>query len=260
MKNSQTILITGATSGLGYALAKLYAAQGIKLILVGRNKEKLLELEQELPTEIITFACDLSQKSEYMALGEELSRQNLIPDILINNAGLGGMGSFDKRSFSEEAHMIEVNITALTYFCNHFAPLMKAKKTPTYILNIASAAAFVPGAYQAVYYATKAYVYSYTLAMHDELKAENSSLFAACFCPGRFESAFHKRIGALFKDKTLSADKAALMAHHMLMKKKPVYIVPFKMYFMTAILAKFLPRRCVSFYVLRKNKQSLSSR
>ncbi len=255
----QTILITGATSGLGYSFAELYASHGHKLILIGRNTEKLAELKEILPTEVITFSCDFSKQQEYTALGQQLIEQSLIPDTLINNAGFGGMGTFYERSFDEEARMIEVNITALTYFCNLFAPFMKAKSSPTYILNIASAAAFVSGPYQAVYYASKAYVLSYTLAIHDELCSEKSNLFVACFCPGRLQSAFHDRMGTQLNENILSTEKAARIAHSMLTKKKAVHITPFKMRFMAGLLPKILPRFLISFYTIRKNRHFLKN-
>ncbi len=257
-KQQQTTLITGATSGLGYAYAKLCAKLGHRLILTGRNTEKLAELKRDLPTEVITLACDFSQRENYKNLASQIIEQNLIPDIFINNAGFGGMGSFTERDFNDDAHMLEVNIAALTYFCRIFAPYMKAKSHPTYILNVASAAAFVSGAYQAVYYASKAYVLSYSLGIRDELKSENSSLSISCFCPGRLSSDFHNRIGAKLTEKVLDCDKAALLSYKALMDKKAVYIAPLKVYILVT-LSRILPRKVVSWYVLRKNKHFLKT-
>lgn len=252
---TQTVLITGASSGLGFAFAKLYSKLHYRLILVARNGEKLNKMKELLNTEVEIFACDLAQENEVLTLCNHLIEQNDIPDILINNAGIGGIYEFDEASFAEEKQMIDLNITAVVCLCNHFAPYMKKKQNDTYILNIASAAAFVPGAYQANYYATKAYILSYSQAIAAECK--NTSLSVTCFCPGRISSNFHEAAGTKYEHKSMSAQIAAQYAHNAMMKKQIVKISPLKMFFMAGILPRILPSSWVSIYTKDKNNQLL---
>lgn len=251
----QTVLITGASSGLGFAFAKFYAKHQYRLILVARNGEKLTKIKELLNTEVEIFACNLAKENEILALCNHLIEQNDIPDILINNAGIGGIYPFDEASFAEEKQMIDLNITAIVCLCNHFAPYMKKKQTSTYILNIASSAAFVPGAYQANYYATKAYILSYSQAIAAECKG--SSLSVSCYCPGRISSNFHAAAGTKYEHKAMPPATAALYAHNAMMKKKIVKISPFKMFIMAGILPRFLPSSWVSIYTKDKNSQLL---
>ncbi len=217
-----TVLITGATSGLGLAFAKLYAQLNYRLILVAQNQEKLENLQKELDSEVIVFLADLSDQHRTYELCQKLIANNLIPDILINNAGIGGIYKFDEASFDDEQRMITINITTVVCLCNQLAQYMKKKSNKTYILNIASAAAFVPGPYQANYYATKAYILSYSQAL--SLETRGSTLSVTCFCPGRIASNFHYAAGSQYHGKSMNTDNAVRLAHHAMIKKKMVYI------------------------------------
>ncbi|MFV0431452.1 MAG: SDR family NAD(P)-dependent oxidoreductase [Alphaproteobacteria bacterium] len=254
---TQTVLITGATSGLGLEFSKLYANMGYRLILVARNQEKLEELSKNLNTETISYICNLTQKQEVTALCQQIIAQNHIPDILINNAGIGHIHPFDNCSFEDEHDLIAINISALVCLCNRLAFHMKSKPTPTYILNIASAAAFVSAPYQANYYASKAYVLSYSRSMAAELK--NTSLSVSCFCPGRIATHFHEAAGGQYKGSALSAEDAVQMAHKAMINKKIVFIAPLKMQILLTI-AKFLPSSWATLYASQKSKQLLNSK
>ena len=253
-------MITGATSGLGLAFSKLYCQTGYDLILISRNLEKLENLKKELPnsrSNIHIFACDLSDPIARDQLGTLLIQQSYIPDILINNAGIGGFGKFDERPFSDEQSILELNMTTPTYFCNLLSPELKKKQTQTYILNIVSAAAFVPGPYQATYYASKSYLLSYSLAIGYELRKSN--IFVSAFCPGVLTSNFHKNAGYSTHKKGLDCNIAALSAHRALINKKRLFITPARTHFMIHWLVKFLPRSLVCQYVARRSMKMIET-
>lgn len=252
MKTSY-VLITGVTSGLGLEIAKIYAQKQYHLILIARDNDRLQELSKQLMQQYqctcVTFCCDLANRSEYMALADQLIEQNLIPSILINNAGIGGFGPAIERNISDDFTMMELNMHAVVYFCQTFAPLMKQYKQ-AYILNIASAAAFVPGPYQAVYYASKAFIHSYTVALQVELKHTN--IHVASFCPGRMTTNFHEKAQASLKEGTLPTKYFAQQAYLTLMRKKVMKIAPFKMRLMIFAM-RFLPNYVIHQYVFRKS-------
>ncbi len=254
----KTVLITGATSGLGLAFAKLHAEMNNRLILVARNQDKLQKIKDGLNTEVETMICDLTNSNQCLALCQRLINTDNIPDILINNAGMGGIYKFDEAPFDDEERMIALNITAVVCLCNQLAKYMKEKNTKTYILNIASAASFVAGAYQANYYATKAYILSYSRALTEECK--QTSLSVTCFCPSRIKTNFHKAAGSRYEGKIMTAEKAAQIAHLAMLKKKAVIITPLKMFFMAGLLTRLLPSSWVSLYTRLKNEQLLNAK
>jgi short-subunit dehydrogenase len=190
-----TVLITGASGGIGYELAKLFARDRHNLVLVARSQEKLAKVAAELATTGVTVksvALDLAESSAARSLFEKLQSENVSIDILVNNAGFGVLGEFAQMGEGEILGQIELNITALTQLTRLFLPQMIARRSGR-IMNVASTAGFQAGPLMAVYYATKAYVISFSEAIANELG--NSGVTVTCFCPGATETGFAARAG-----------------------------------------------------------------
>jgi uncharacterized protein len=184
-------LITGASSGIGQELARVFAKNNHNLVLVARSKEKLEELKKEIETnsEVVAevISIDLSVPKAAEVLYEEVKKKNLHVDILVNNAGFGDHGLFADSDPKRNDDMIVLNILTLTKLTRLFMTEMIRLKHGR-ILNVASTAAFQPGPLMSVYYATKAYVLSFSEALHEELIGTDVSVTA--LCPGPTESGF----------------------------------------------------------------------
>jgi len=193
---NKTVLITGASSGIGKELVKVYAANSYNLILVARSKNKLDDLKQELEktnnVEITNISLDLSNQDSAEELFSIVKEKKLQVDILINNAGFGLNGEFTEIDINSQTNMINLNILTLTKLSNIFAKQMQQQNSGN-IVNIASTAAFQPISNFAVYAATKAYVLSFSEAIAVELKSKNISVTA--ICPGATESNFMDSAG-----------------------------------------------------------------
>src|SRR5581483_3219563 len=167
-KESKTALITGGSVGIGRELAKLFAQDGYSLVLVARNASRLqqvaADLEKQFGVSAKAFPLDLSSNAAPQFLFDQLQRESVAIDVLVNNAGYGKLGAFADLPYAESAGQIEVNITALTHLTKLFLPPMLERKSGR-ILNVASTAGFQPGPMMAVYYATKAYVISFSEAL-----------------------------------------------------------------------------------------------
>lgn len=190
----KTALITGASFGIGYELAKIFANQKYDLVLVARNREKLNEIESELKRNnnirIKTLVKDLSNPSAPSEIFDELVYDKIDIDVLINNAGFGLLGSFSELSLQEQLDMIQVNITSLVHLTGLILPSM-IKRGNGKIMNVASTAAFQPGPNMAVYYASKAFVLSFSKALYKEL--QNKGITVTALCPGPTKTEFQKR-------------------------------------------------------------------
>ncbi|NRF24129.1 SDR family oxidoreductase [Vibrio coralliilyticus] len=189
----ETALITGASGGIGLELARIHAEKGRDMILVARSEDKLNELKQELEakhqTQVYVIAEDLSDPLSADRIAEKVKELGLEIDILINNAGFGGHGLFHERELSADQAMMQVNMITLTNLTHHFLQDMVARKRGK-ILNVSSTASFMPGPLQAVYYATKAYVTSFTQAIAEEVSGYNVT--ATALCPGAVDTGFVK--------------------------------------------------------------------
>ena len=172
MDSVQTAMITGASGGIGYELAKLFARDHYRLVLVARSADKLSqvasELEKQYGVTVKTIALDLADPSAPKFLFDQLQREGISVDILINNAGFGVLGEFAKMAEDEIQGQIRLNIAALTQLTRLFLPAMLARGSGK-IMNVASTAAFQPGPLMAVYYASKAYVLSFSEALANEV-------------------------------------------------------------------------------------------
>jgi hypothetical protein len=182
---SKTALVTGASQGIGYEFAKILAINGYDLVLLARNKPRLDEIQNDLHrtygVKVIVFACDLSQPGACAFINEQIISLKLEIDVLVNNAGVGDWGLFVHSNIEKQEQMLRLNIMALTEFTRFLLPGM-VKRRKGKILNVASTAAFQPGPLMAVYFATKAYVLSFSLAIAQELKG--SGVTVTCLCPG----------------------------------------------------------------------------
>jgi uncharacterized protein len=184
-------LITGASSGIGYEFAHVFAQHGHNLILTARSESKLLELKKELEDKFKIQAhvlpMDLSVVGASQKLHNQIQNLNLQVDVLVNNAGFGDHGHFRQASLDIQQQMIQLNITALTELTRLFLPSMVEAKFGK-VLNVASTAAFQPGPLMSVYFASKVYVLYFSEALHEELKGTGVSITA--LCPGPTESGF----------------------------------------------------------------------
>lgn len=229
----QTTLITGASSGIGMELARVFAQNGHPLVLVARGVDKLEELARELRSkhniraEIV--GADLTQPSASEQIVKTLAERNLTIDILVNNAGFGERGPFAQIDTQRQLDMIQVNITAVAHLTRLLLPGM-IQRNAGGILNVASTAAFQGGPNMTMYYATKAFVLSFTEALHEEVAGTN--VHVSCLCPGPthtgFVAAAHMEGVNLLKMGTETAEAVAQVGYAAFMKNKAVAISGFK--------------------------------
>lgn len=210
-------LVTGASSGIGYEIAKQLSDLGYDIIAVARNKEKLEVLEKECKTNVEIYRVDLSKIDEILNLYEDVKENDI--DILVNNAGFGAFGEFDSIDLDTSMKMIDVNIRALHILTYKFLADMK-KKDKGYILNIGSVAGFLPGPLMAEYYATKAYVLRLTQAIDKELKKQKSKVSISVCCPGPVNTNFNNVANVRFNLKSKTSSVVAKRAIKGMFKRK----------------------------------------
>ena len=246
---SKTALITGSSNGIGYELAKIHAEKGDNLVLVARSISKLDELKKELEVKnkilVYTICKDLSLPEAAREVYDELKQKNITIDYLINNAGLGDFALFAESDWEKQKEMINLNITALTYLTWLFLTDM-IKKGSGKIMNVASTAAFQPGPTMSVYFATKAFVLSFSEALDTEVRDKGITVTA--LCPGSTESGFHAAAmgdSKLVKERRLPSSKqVADYGYRAMMKGRTVAIHGI----MNAIMAnavRFIPRAII---------------
>lgn len=232
-------LITGASSGIGKDMARYLSSLGVDLILVARRKTVLEKLKKELKTNVKIIPLDLSNEDNLEILYNEVENDDI--DILINNAGFGLFGEFDKTDIDTEFKMIDVNIKAVHYLTKKFLIDFKNKNNG-YILNVASSAGFMAGPKLSTYYASKNYVLRLTEAIYQELKVEKSNITISCLCPGPVDTEFNKVAHGEFHTNSLSSEYVAKYAIKQMFKHK-LYIIPsFKMK-LAIFLTRLVPRK-----------------
>ena len=228
MKLTQkTALITGASSGLGYEFAKLFAKAGYNLILVARRTDRLetiqAELSQNTAISIKIITIDLAEPNAAQQLVQKIQSEAI--HVLINNAGFGNFDSFVNIDLIQDYRLLQLNIIALTELTKLCLPNM-LQQNEGKILNVASIAAFQPGPYMATYFASKAYVLSFSQALAHELK--DSGITVTCLCPGPTETEFHfhakMESSTFFQANMMSAKKVAEIGYHAMMKGQWVII------------------------------------
>jgi short-subunit dehydrogenase len=184
-------LITGASTGIGRQFAEIHADRGGDLIVVARNRDKLESLKAEVESkhsvQVAVIAKDLSQRESAQQLYHEVKGAGIEVDYLINNAGFGGHGKFHEQAWADSLAMIQLNLVTLAELCRLFLPDFVARSHGR-ILNVSSTASLVPGPLHAVYYATKAYVTSFSNALAEEL--HDTSVTVTALLPGPTETEF----------------------------------------------------------------------
>ena len=246
------VLITGASSGIGRDLARIFAKKADELVLVARDIKKLEEVKKELEKDakIEIIQKDLSIEENCKEIHKNV--QNV--DILINNAGFGDCGNFTKTSLEKDISMIKTNITAYHILTKLYLIDMKAKNSGK-ILNVASIAGFMPGPLMATYYATKSYIVSLSEAIREELKKEKSKVKISILCPGPVNTNFNNVANVNFRIREANSMDIAKYAIKKLEKGK-FYIIPGLDIKIAKIGAKFLPRNLISkiSYMVQKRK------
>jgi len=243
-------LLTGASSGIGWELAKLLAADGYDLVCVARGK-KLPSLARELEAAFSIRAhvvgADLAKPDAASRVLSEVEKLGLSPDVLVNCAGFGVYGKFAETDLSSELESIAVNVAALTALTKGVLPAMVARRSGR-ILNVASTAAFQPGPLMAVYYATKAYVLSFSEAIANEL--DGTGVTVTTLCPGPTETEFQKRAGlektALFRGPLVMDARSVAQAGYDGMQKGKRLVIPGVMNRVMVQALRVSPRRLVT--------------
>lgn len=244
----KTTLITGASMGLGEEFARQLARAGSHLILVARSKDKLEKIAHECETEYgiqaHVFICDLAWPEAPRKLYEDLQREKLHVDLLINNAGFGYCGPFEQALTEKDQEMIQVNIGALVTLTHLFLPAMLEKGSGG-ILNVASTAAFQPLPKLSLYAATKACVLSFTEALWAEYQQRGIRVF--CLCPGNTKSHFHETAGVPPKYIFLQApaDRVIARALRLFSQTNRPSAIDGWLNFVLAVTSRFFPRAWV---------------
>ena len=237
-------MITGASSGIGRALALEFANLNYDLILVGRDKEALEDLKDSISgmVKVKMIVVDLSNLQKVKELYVLTKNDDI--DILVNNAGFGVFGEFIDIDLNSELNMLDVNIRALDMLTKFYLKDM-IKKDKGSILNVASAAAFMAGPMLSSYYASKSYVYRLSLAINEELRRRKSKVQISVLCPGPVNTKFNERAGVVFRVKALSSSFVAKYTIKKMFHGKTIIIPGFKMKFVKFII-RFLPDKFVT--------------
>ncbi|MDD5183868.1 MAG: SDR family oxidoreductase [Paludibacter sp.] len=256
----QTALITGASGGIGMELAHIHASKGDNLVLIARTKEKLdalkLELETQFGISVYNISLDLSDTDAPKKIFNELKDKKIHIDFLINNAGFGDFGVFAECNWEKQSEMINLNVIALAHLTRLFLPDMIKSKSGK-ILNVASTAAFQPGPGMSVYFASKAFVLSFSESIANELKG--TGVTVTVLCPGATATGFRKAAALeksrLFTGKQIASSReVAEFGYEKMMKGKIVVIHGF----MNNILVQSLrmaPRNIITAVAKMKLKE-----
>jgi hypothetical protein len=247
--NSETVLVTGASMGIGEAMARRFSRAGHDLVLVARSADKLKALAEELSqshgVKVVTIICDLSRDGEAAKLAARLKRRKIAIDIMVNNAGINNQGHFEQMSSSAHQAIIRLNVAAATEMMSYFIPPM-VERGHGRVLNIASTSAFLPVPFMATYAASKAYLLSITESVSEELRGKGVTVSA--LCPGVVatpmmdemssrNSQFVKVIGSTVLDVADVAD-----AGYTACMSGKVVTVPGRVNLMTTLSSRAIPK------------------
>ena len=243
-------LVTGASSGIGYELANLFAKDGKNLVIVARSQDRLEELktkiEDEYETTVIVLPKDLSNPNSPQEIFSELQKRHINVDVLVNNAGFGVWGKFSETDLQEELEMIQVNVTSLIHLTKLFLKGMLENKSG-WILNVASLCAFTPVPLESVYCGTKANILHFSEAIANELKGTGVSI--TCLCIGLAKTGFHKRArmesAKAAKRKMMDA-AAVAQAGLDALRRGQVICIPGLQYKVWPLLARVIPRNLIT--------------
>jgi uncharacterized protein len=255
---NEYILITGASSGIGFELTRLLAAQKFNLILVARNGTKLEQMQKDLiatcQIDVQVMIFDLSNPYSAMELYLKVQEEKLVVSHLINNAGIGAYGNFLETSLDLEINMINLNVNSLVILTKLFAQNMAQRKSGR-IMNIASILSFIPFPYYSVYSATKAFVLAFSETIAAEL--EGTGVIVTALCPGTVETAFHtpemRKTNAMTANKPVPAVEVAKAGVKLLLRGKGKKVVGLNNWVISN-----LPRITPDF-IMMKIKKNLAS-
>ncbi len=254
----ETALITGASSGIGLELARLFAADDSNLVLVARREDRLRALAHELKSEfgvdVFILPKDLSEKNAPKEIFDALQKENIQIDVVVNNAGFGTRGAVAEIDTDTQIDMIQVNVVALTHLTRLFLPGI-IERGRGGILNVGSLAGFQPGPNLAVYYATKAYVLSFTEALSEEIK--NPDIKITCLAPGPVRTEFGSKSdlddSLLFKLSLMDAEPVVKAGYEGFRKGKVIVLPGIKQKIIPFLL-RFTPR-----FLVRKIVKALNA-
>lgn len=250
LKTPKTALITGASSGIGLALARHFAQDGYHLVLAARSVAKLQALADQLHSQfqvdVTVIGADLETNGGAAQLHADIKARNIVLSALVNNAGYGAFGEFKDSALPQELAMMQLNMNTVVALTKLFMPDLLATRGK--ILNTASTAAFQPGPYMAVYYATKAFVLSFSEAIASEL--EGTGVTVTALCPGPTASGFQDKAdlgnSALVKGKKLpTSEEVAAQGYRAMQRGQRVYIPGFVNWAMAQSI-RFTPRNMVT--------------
>lgn len=246
----ETVLITGASGGIGLELAWLFARDGCRLLLTARNEERLMLLKQQMENTCLNVVdvlpLDLSEPGASEELLRYIEEKKLFIGTLVNNAGFGDFGSFSDCDIKKQQEMIQLNISTLVRLTHGvLKPMQEQRKGK--ILNVASIASFVPGPLMSVYYASKAFVLSFSEAIATELKG--SGITVTALCPGPTETGFQNRASlersGLFHNLKVADAKSVAQYGYRAMKKGKLIAIPGFFNRLVPVATRIVPRKLV---------------
>lgn len=246
----KTALITGASCGLGHSFAHVFAREGYDLVLVARNGERLEEIKSEIEekygVKATAIAKDLCETESAKEIYVATQSAGIDIDVLVNNAGSGDFGEFYKCDLSKQIRMVELNCIALMELCRYYLPAMVERGRGN-VLNVDSIAAFQPGPLMSVYYATKAFVFSFSQALTRELKGSGVKVMALCPGPIRtnFDVAANFGESGLFKNLKVWSPEVVAEFGYKNMKKGKSYCVLGLMNKLMVFSTRLAPRSLV---------------
>jgi len=257
---TETVLITGASSGIGLELAKCFAADKSNLILVARNTAAMAalatELRREHQIEVHIITADLALPASPQKIFDELKGRGTVVDVLVNNAGFGLHGEFSELPLRRQLEMVQVNVTALVALTGLFLPGMVARRRGG-ILNVGSVAGYFPGPRMAVYFSTKAFVRSFSDGLVEELRG--TGVTVTNLAPGPTETNFSTVARGHFRrqvasDKKMSATTVARFGYQQFRRGKSEAIPGKTNWLLAHLVAKFIPRSLIRQLVGKYNK------
>jgi short-subunit dehydrogenase len=240
-------VITGASAGIGAALARVFAAHGHELVLVARRAQRLEALAAEIESagrpKPLTLPIDLTSPNAVAEIADALAARGSEPQYVVNNAGFGLVGRAHRLDLAEQIAMVDLNMRALTDLSLAFVESLARHRGG--LLNVASVAAFIPGPRSAVYYASKAFVLSFTQALHVELKPKGVRV--TCLCPGPVATEFQARAGVTEADPprllVQTAEQVAAEGYRGLMQGRRLVIPGFANKIIAGLAPRMVPRR-----------------
>lgn len=258
---TNTALITGASAGIGEELARVHAEKGGDLILVARRKERLesiaTELRAEYGVQVQVIAADLAKPGAAKKLMADVDALGMQVDVLINNAGFGGHGKFHESGLERDQRMMQLNMVALTELAYYFSQGM-VERGAGKILNVGSTAGFLPGPLQAVYYASKAYVNSFSQAIANELRG--TGVTVTVLCPGPVATEFQEAgdlDGVKGFDLAADARSVALCGYRAMERGELLAVNDRKIRVLLEGVLPFLPRKSI-LWMSRKTMEKSS--